>query len=185
MLSYLVYCINTVYSVKESVLNLCSALRELYATKTLVFTTRNTYPLSISSSWQVDGSIHLIYSPETHSFHARHIHDRKTLDCVTAEVKLGGKVYDLSSFFYSVKWYDSAPSLYELVVLFFMEERMAVGTEVIDDYTLSIMDSSGDTHDIPLSAPLAKEPFESFVSDPAPVPDSSVPVTSGTGLKVD
>jgi len=174
MLSYLVYCINTVYSVKDSVVSLCTALRELYTTKTLVFPTRNAYPLAISSSWRVDGSIDLIYSPETHSFHARQIHDRKTLDCVTGEVKVGGKVYDLSSFFYSVKWYDSPPSLYELVVLFFMEERMAVGTDVIDGSTLSIMDSSGDTHDIPLSTPLAKEPFESFS-----------PVTPGTGLKVD
>jgi len=156
MLSYAVYLINTLYRVKDNLVYVYDSICDIYATKTWVFTTDNAYPVVTSSSWKTRA--YRFYSPETHQFKGDG--HRTTVDSVTAELH-GDKVYDLSSFFYSVKW-STPPSLYELVLLYLMHEKICISTAIVDSYILTIMDSNGDDHTILLSSTFAKDPFYGF-----------------------
>lgn len=88
--------------------------------------------------------------------------DKMTLDVVTAELKTPSTTYDLSSFFYSVKWYTTAPSLYELVLLYLLHEKICLSTDMLNSYTLNILTSDAEECVIDLDSPLAKQSFRGF-----------------------
>jgi hypothetical protein len=161
---YIVYIINGVYSIKDSFFYAVDLLREGYREKHWVFTQRNTYPVMVSSAWTIESQV-LTYSPET-GFGQGTAQDKNTLeDVVTAELTTpSGKSYDLSTFFYSVKWYSAAPSLYELVLVYFLHEKICLSTDMIDSFTLTVMTSDAEEHDIPLEGALAKASFRGFTA---------------------
>jgi hypothetical protein len=162
-LPYIIYIINTVYSVKDSLVHLTEVVCEGYRKKHWVFSQRNTYPLIVSSSWTIESQV-LTYSPETYTFN-HGTGDKITLDVVTAEITTpSGKLYDLSTFFYSVKWYSRAPSLYELVLLYFLHEKICLTNDMIDSFTLTVMTSDAEEHEIPLEGALAKDSFRGFTA---------------------
>jgi len=170
-LPYIIYIINGVYSIKESFFYAVELLQEGYREKQWVFAQRNTYPVMVSSAWTIESQV-LTYSPE--KGFGQGTGDKSTLDVVTAELTTpSGKSYDLSTFFYSVKWYSTAPSLYELVLLYFLHEKICLSTDMIDSFTLTVLTSDAEEHEIPLEGALAKASFRGFVA------------ASTAGLKVD
>jgi hypothetical protein len=176
LLSLGVYLINTSYAIKESVVFLYETICDSYTKKTWAFASRNSYPVSVSSKWGVDASISLQYDPSTNTFHKHAMSQRNLLDIVTAEITtINGKTFDLSSFFYSIRWFDIEPSLYELIILYFMHENLCMSTELLDTYTLTVLTSEAEEHVIPLNSLIAKRPFTGFESESEP----------DTGLKVD
>ena len=172
LLSYAVYLINGVYSLSDSLAYLYESISDAYREKSWVFASRNSYPVITSSQWYVSAiwaelllskSRPLIYYPATQSFYHTGASDKRTLDIVTAEVSSPlGKLYDMSSFLYSVTWYSNPPSIYELVLLFFVHKKVCVLTDVLDGYTLTVLTSDAEELVIPLSSPFAKEPFNGF-----------------------
>jgi len=172
-LPYLVYAVNSLAYVKDAVLFFCDCVYEGYTTKRWIFAERNTYPVILSSSWRSE-PLMLTYDPATFTF-GQGVADKETLDFVTAELKTPSMTYDLSSFFYSVKWYSSAPapSLYELVLLFLLHEKTCLSIDMLNSYTLHILTSDAEEVVIELGSPLAKQPFGGFTE------------VSTEGLKVD
>ena len=189
-MKWIITVINAFYAASESVTYLYETICEAYTTKLWVFAARNTYPVITSSAWYVSAlwsdllvtkKKPLIYSPSTSSFYqTEHCH-ALTLDCVTAELSSPcGKLYDMSSFFYSVKWYSNPPSIYELVLLFLLQKKICTSMEVLDTYSLTILTSDAEEVLIPLSSRLAQQPFRGF-----PEPESETEGSPTEGLKVD
>jgi hypothetical protein len=159
---YAVYAINMTYAVKDSVVFLCQAVYDAYCTKTWVFTTRNVYPVLLNSTWTVDSSVVLQYSPDTHTF-LDSTPESQSLDIVTAEIETANKnTFDMSSFLYSIRWHGVAPSLYELVILFFLHEKICLSTDLIDTYKLTVLTSDAEERVIPLGSAIAKKPFHGW-----------------------
>lgn len=159
-LPYLVYAVNSLGYVKDAVLFFCECVYEGYTEKRWIFTERNTYPVMLSSSWRTE-PLMLTYDPATHTF-GQGICDKTTLDIVTAELKTPSITYDMSSFLYSVKWYLAAPSLYELVLLFLLHEKVCLSADMVSSYTLTVLTSDAEEHAIELNSPLAKQSFRGF-----------------------
>jgi len=172
LLSYAVYIINSVYSIGDSVSYLYESISDAYREKSWVFASRNCYPVVTSSQWYVSAiwaelllskSKPLIYYPATQNFYHTGNLGKRSLDIVTAEVSSPlGKLYDMSSFLYSVTWYSNPPSIYELVLLFFVHKQVCILTDVLDGYTITVLTSDAEEIVIPLSSPFAKEPFNGF-----------------------
>ena len=158
-----VFLVNSLYSVKESVLYLVESIYDAYRLKSWVFTTRNAYPVMLSSTWNVDTTINLIYSPDRKAFFENEAYDKQTVDSVTAEVKTpNGTIYDMSSFLYAVKWYNVPPSLYELVLLYFLHEKICISTATLNTYTLTLLTSDAEEVVLSLDSPSAQSPFRGF-----------------------
>ena len=161
---YLVYAVNSLGYVKDAVVFFCECIYEGYAKKRWVFTQRNAYPSIVSSTWRTDALIPS-YDPATFTV-GEGTGDKIMVDVVTAELNTPSITYDLSSFFYSVKWYlttpSPAPSLYELVLLYLLHEKICVSTNTIDSYTLTVLTSDADEHVIEMNSPLAKQSFRGF-----------------------
>ena len=174
LLSYGVYLINSLYSIQSSVSYLVETVYEGYREKRWIFPQRNAYPVMTSSSW-TNGDM-LTYYPATYTF-APAESDKISLDIVTAELTTPSGVYDLSSFFYSVKWHMSAPSLYELVLLFLLHEKLCLSTSTLDSSVLTILTSDAEEYAIVMNSVVAKQTFRGFTEG----------LTKGTteGLKVD
>ena len=159
------YLLNTLYKVKGVFDHLYDTLYNGYCENTWVFTSRNAHPVLLNNRWKVDSSINLIYSPSTYSFQKNASYGKSSLDMLTAEIHTpNGFIFDMSSFLYLIKWYNVVPSLFELVVLFFMHEKVCLSTSMIDTYSLHILTSDGDDIIIPLSSKTAKEPFINWSS---------------------
>lgn len=159
-LPYLVYAVNSLAYVKDAVVYFCDCVYEGYSTKRWVFAERNTYPVMLSSSWRRE-PLMMAYDPATFTVGSG-LTDKMTLDVVTAELKTPSTTYDLSSFFYSVKWYTTAPSLYELVLLYLLHEKICLSTDMLNSYTLNILTSDAEECVIDLDSPLAKQSFRGF-----------------------
>jgi hypothetical protein len=114
----------------------------------------------LSSSWSTE-PLMLTYDPVSFTF-GKGVGDKITIDIVTAELTTPSITYDLSSFFYSVKWYSSAPSLYELVLLYLLHNKICLSTDMLNSYTLTLLTSDAEEHSIDMNSPLAKQSFRGF-----------------------
>lgn len=161
-LPYFVYAVNSLSYLKDSVVFFCECVYEGYTEKHWVFTERNTYPVMLSSSWRTE-PLMLTYDPATFTF-GRGTGDKMGLDIVTVELKTPSTTYDMSSFLYSVKWYStgSAPSLYELVLLFLLHEKICLSTDMLSSYTLVVMTSDAVEYNIEMNSPMATQSFRGF-----------------------
>jgi len=156
-----IYLINTLSAIKDSAVFLCEAVYDAYQPKSWAFTTRNAYPTIVNSRWSIDPSIDT-YSPDTYSF-GQSTSDSKSIDIVTAQIEAANKTtFDMSSFLYSVRWYDSPPSLYELVILYFLHQKICLSTDLIDTYTFTALTSEGEDITIQLGSASAKKPFRGW-----------------------
>ena len=160
LLPYFVYAVNSVTYVKDAVVFFCECVYEGYSTKYWAFAKRNSYPIIVSSSWKKE-EVMLTYSPDTFMF-GELIGDKITLDVVTAELKTPYSTYDLSSFLYSVKWGSVAPSLYELVLLYLLHEKICLSIDMLDLCSLNILTSDADEHVVEMNSVLAKQSFRGF-----------------------
>lgn len=162
---YAVYAVNTAYAVKDSVVFLCQAVYDAYCPKKWVFTSRNAYPVLLNTNWTIDSSIDLLYCPATYTF-LDSVSESHSLDIVTAEIETANKnIFDMSSFLYSIRWHGVAPSLYELVILFFLHEKICLSTDLIDTYKLTVLTSDAEEHVIPLGSAIAKKPFHGWSTE--------------------
>jgi hypothetical protein len=177
MLSYGVYLVNGIYSIQSSIAFLYETVCDAYRPKSWIFTTRNEYPVMVSSAWTIDPTATLVYSPNNFAFFELGISDKFTLDIVTAELKTPSGVHDLSSFFYSVKWYATGPSLYELVLLYLMHERICVTTSIVNSFSLTVLTSDAEEHTIEMNSALARQSFRGFTE--------GLSKATTEGLKVD
>jgi hypothetical protein len=159
LLSYGVYLINTLYSIQSNVSYLVETVYEGYREKRWVFAQRNAYPIMTSSSWT--NSDILSYYPATYTF-APAASDKISLDIVTAELNTPFGAYDLSSFFYSVKWHMNAPSLYELVLLFLLHEKLCLSTSTLDSSSITVLTSDAEEYVIEMNSVVAKQTFRGF-----------------------
>jgi hypothetical protein len=130
-----------------------------------VFLERNTYPLKIKAAYEFTNE--LVYNPELHRFIRIDTFDtsRNMLNVVTAEVynSKGILQFDMSSFFYDVSWTTSSTtSLLELVLVYALEQEKYIPTDVLKSYTLKILDSSCETHDIILGSQRAMGPAKEW-----------------------
>ena len=190
---------NGIYGIQSSVAYLYETVCEAYRPKSWIFTTRNEYPVMVSSAWKIDPTATLVYSPATFAFFELGISDTFTLDIVTAELRTPSGTHDLSSFFYSVKWYATGPSLYELVLLYLMHERACVTTSRVNTYSLTVLTSDAEEHTVEMNSALAKQTFRGFTdgltrgtpegltrgTPLCPLPTVSGPPKADEGLKVD
>ena len=155
-----IYVINTLFAIKDSAVHLCEAIYDAYQPRVWAFTTRNAYPAIVNSRWSID-SIDT-YSPDTYTF-AESTSDSQSIDIVIAQVETANKAtFDMSSFLYSVRWYDSPPSLYELVILYFLHQKVCLSTDLIDTYKFTALTSDGEDISLELGSAFAKKPFRGW-----------------------
>ena len=183
LLPYFVYAVNSATRVKDAVMFFCECVYEGYSTKYWAFAERNAYPITISSSWKREHQM-LTYSPDTFIF-GQGIGDKFALDVVTVELKTPSSTYDLSSFLYSVKWFSVAPSLYELVLLYLVHEKICLSTDTLDSSSLTVLTSDAEEYVIEMNSVLAKQTFRGFTE--GTTEGTTEGLTEGTteGLKVD
>jgi len=132
-----------------------------------VFLQRNAYPLKLKGPYEFTNE--LVYNPEVQRFVLVDIFDtsRNMLNSVTAEVynNKGILQFDMSSFMYTVAWTTSSKtSLLELVLVYSLEEGKYIPTDVLKSYTLRILDSSCETHNILLGSDRAMGPAKEWHS---------------------
>jgi len=130
-----------------------------------IFLERNTYPMIL----KIDTCIfmnELMYDPELHKIILVGMNDttRNTLDVVTAEVYHNNSLqFDMSSFFYNVGWTTSSQvSLFELVVIYTLENEKYIPVHILKKYSITILDSDGNTHTISLGSTIALDPIEKW-----------------------
>jgi len=130
-----------------------------------VFLQRNTYPLKLKEAYEYKNE--LVYNPELQRFTLVNIFDtsRTMLNSVTAEVYNSKDVleFDMSSFMYDVVWTRSSKtSLLELVLVYALEQEKYIPTDILKTYTLRILDSSCQTHEILLGSERAMRPANAW-----------------------
>lgn len=130
-----------------------------------IFLERNTYPLQLKNPYVFANQ--LVYNPELQRFALVNTLDtsRNMLNSVTAEVYTSKGIlqFDMSSFFYEVSWNTtSKTSLLELVLVYLLEQEKYIPTHVLKEYTLRILDSSCQTHDILLGSQRAMGPAKEW-----------------------
>lgn len=140
-----------------------------------VFLGRNTYPVMLKEG-DMNSTTLLTYTPTLRAFGpSTPLTKKQTVDVVTAElVDASGIVFhDMSSFFYAVNWPSApvapveavgprGPSILELVLVFALENQFYLPLATLDTYTLRILDSNCETHEILLASDAAREPFMGF-----------------------
>jgi len=156
-----IYVINTLFAIKDSAVHLCEAVYDAYQPKIWAFTTRNAYPTIVNSGWSIDSSIDT-YSPDTYTF-IDSSSESQSIDIVIAQIETANKTtFDMSSFLYSIRWYHSPPSLYELVILYFLHQKICLSTDLIDTYIFTALTSEGEDITIELGSAFAKKPFRGW-----------------------
>jgi hypothetical protein len=130
-----------------------------------VFTHRNTTP------WARKEAINntLSFYPETKRFFKesdiKNSTSKKSMDdLVTAEVldASGLIVSDVTEFLHTIRWSQNAPSVYELVLIFFLLHDILLSQNLLSTYVLRVMTIDAETLDIPLDDTKAKEEFSSW-----------------------
>ena len=125
-----------------------------------VFTHRNTMPWSRKEA--ITNT--LSFYPETHRFFKESETKKSMDDLVTAEIldASGLLVSDATEFFHNIRWSSISPSVYELVLIFFLLRDVLLSESLLSSYVLRIMTIDADTLEIPLRDSRAKEEFSSW-----------------------
>jgi hypothetical protein len=136
-----------------------------------VFTHRNAVP------WSQKEAITntLSFYPEKQQFFKDSETKKSMDDLVTAEIldSSGILVTDVTEFFHNIRWSSMAPSVYELVLIFFLLRDILLSEGLLSSYVLRVMTIDADTLDIPLRDSRAKEEFSSWGVWSAPASSAS------------
>jgi hypothetical protein len=145
---------------KGIVLKSYSAVTQAHIPDVWVFTHRNATPLNRKEAI----SNTLSFYPDTHKFFKESTSKKSMDDLVTAEVldASGILVTDVTEFFHTIRWSSIAPSVYELVLIFFLLRDIILSQGLISSYVLRVMTIDAKTLDIPLNDVKAKEEFSSW-----------------------
>ena len=105
----------------------------------------------------------LFYYPDTYSFtlNTRLQENRiERFDIVSAEVILGSQSIDLTSLFHEMKWKPhSTPSLYEVVQVYGLHNKLPFTHLQLESARLEVLDSDAVEHSIPLNSVIASRRF--------------------------
>jgi hypothetical protein len=146
--------------IKQIVLKSLSAVTDAHIPDVWVFTHRNATP------WTKKEAITntLSFYPETQKFFKESTTRKSMDDLVTAEVldASGILVTDVTEFFHTIRWSSIAPSVYELVLIFFLLRDIILSQSLLSTYILRVMTIDAETLDIPLNDARAKEEFSSW-----------------------
>ena len=107
------------------------------------------------------------YYPETHTFcYKERINGRaQRFDAIEVVLeRIGQDDIDLADFFNQVTWKQFAiPSLYEVVMMYFLEQKTPISHYALERMMLRVVDSSMDEHRIPLNSNTATRRFTGWV----------------------
>jgi len=125
-----------------------------------VFTHRNATP------WcrKEDNSNTLSFYPETQRFFKEAEVKNSMDDLVTAEIldASGILLADATEFFHNIRWSSIAPSVYEIVLIFFLLRDLVFPKELLTSYALRVMTIDAETLDIPLNDRKAWDDFSGW-----------------------
>ena len=123
-----------------------------------VFTHRNAMP------WVQKTGSGLSFYPETKKFYKDSATKVSMDDLVTAEIvdSNGLLVSDATEFFHSIRWGEMVPSVYEIVLVFFLLRDIILSHDTLSSYVLRVMTIDAETVDVPLKDKMAKQPFTSW-----------------------
>jgi hypothetical protein len=137
-----------------------SAVTNAHIPDVWVFTHRNATP------WQRKETISntLSFYPETQKFFKEAEVKKSMDDLVTAEIldASGIIVSDATEFFHNIRWSEIAPSVYEIVLLFFLLQDLVFPKELLSSYALRVMTIDAETLDIPLNNSKAFDAFSGW-----------------------
>ena len=85
-------------------------------------------------------------------------------DLVTAEIVDGNGllVSDATEFFHSIRWGEMVPSVYEIVLVFFLLRDIILSQDTLSSYVLRVMTIDAESVDVPLNHKMVKQPFTSW-----------------------
>lgn len=153
--------ITTLYEKIMSFVSKCMlAVSDAQIPDVWVFTHRNATP------WSQKEAITntLSFYPETQRFFKESTTKKSMDDLVTAELldSSGILVSDVTEFFHTIRWSSIAPSVYEIVLVFFLLRDILLSQNLLSTYVLRVMTIDAETFDIPLNDTRAKEEFSSW-----------------------
>jgi hypothetical protein len=160
VLSFLNFLFNLYEKILAFVSKSWSAATKAHIPDVWVFTHRNAPP------WQGKEAI-----PNTLSFYPEKNHffkeatTKKSMDTlVTAEIvdASGLLVSDATEFFHNIRWSEIAPSVYEIVLLFFLLRDLVFPKELLSSYSLRVMTIEAETLELPLNNAKAWEAFSGW-----------------------
>jgi hypothetical protein len=160
--------VNTYDYLSRFIQTTLQGIQDAHSESTWIFSSPNTYPLPVKDSWKgIDLSSSRVYYPATHKFSK--LSDSKSYaDIITVSLSGENFTHDLSAFLYLVNWpadMEVPPSIYELVLLSLMAEKIYVPYEELDTYSLDIMKYDGYELTIRLSSEFVKKPFRGWDTD--------------------
>ena len=160
LLSLLNFITNLYEKIQAFVSKSWSAASKAHIPDVWVFTHRNATP------WQGKEAIPntLSFYPEKNQFFKDATSKKSMDDLVTAEIldASGLLVSDATEFFHNIRWSEIAPSVYEIVLLFFLLQGIVFPKELLTSYALRVMTINAETLDIPLNNSKAWEEFSGW-----------------------
>ena len=160
LLSFVHFITNFFEKVMGFVLKSWSAVSQAQIPDVWVFTHRNATPLTRKEA--ITNT--LSFYPETLKFFKDTTQKKSMDDLVTAEVldSSGVLVTDVTEFFHTVRWSELAPSVYELVLIFFLLRDILLSQSLLNTYVLRVMTIDAETLDIPLNDARASNDFSGW-----------------------
>ena len=160
ILAFINFITNFFEKCKEIVSKSWSAVTDAHIPDVWVFTHRNATPLNRKEAI----TNILSFYPDTQKFFKESTTRKSMDDLVTAEVldASGVLVTDVTEFFHTIRWSSIAPSVYELVLIFFLLRDILLSQSLLTTYVLRVMTIDAETIDIPLNDVRAMDEFSSW-----------------------
>lgn len=133
-----------------------------------IFINENELPYCVKEGFDFPvPSDSLFYYPDTNSFTLNNrlqAARSQRFDVVAVSlVEPGGTEHDLTSFFHSITWKDhGAPSLWEVVELYFLHQKQPISHNFKESCRLEILDSDAEEHRIPLNSSICRRRFSGW-----------------------
>ena len=180
ILSFIHY-ITTVYdTIMRIVSKGYSAVVQSQIPDVWVFTHRNAMPWITKNMH----STSLSFYPETNKFYKNSFKETKKSmdDLVTAEIldASGILVSDVTEFLHTIRWGEMVPSVYEIILIFFLLRDVIISQDTLSSYVLRVMTIDTDILDIPLNDTKTKEEFSSWSVWLSPSPSSASSASSAS-----
>jgi hypothetical protein len=135
------------------------------------FTQRNSVPWILKEGVPPQDTL-MVYSPDSVKISmlplTSVVHKKRMDDVITAQIldSTGGLVlFDVTEFFHKLRWNtstDENPSLYEMVLIYFLERGILVSDYTLSKYRLSVSTLDTPNITIPLVGYQVKKSFENW-----------------------
>ena len=143
------------------------ALSDAHIPSKWLFTERNSIPWSKKNTSETNlSSYPSVYYPDLKKFY---IHSRGGVkggfnDVVTAELVNSDRTisYDMSSFFHEISWEGDAPSLYEVVLVYFLSKDTVFPKDSMKGFKLEILTAEAKEVTIKISSVEGMTPFTNW-----------------------